>query len=66
MYKICSLGLLVAILAGNVVADDFGTGTNEFEIEFALMGNAGNSPDTSGYGDVAYNYKIGTYEVTGS
>ena len=46
------------------VADNFGSGVNEFEIDFALMGNAGNTADTGGYGDVAYNYKIGKYEVT--
>ncbi len=28
------------------------------------IGNAGNAPDVSGYGDVAYEYRIGTHEVT--
>ena len=28
------------------------------------VGNAGNAADITGYGSVAYNYRIGTYEVT--
>jgi formylglycine-generating enzyme required for sulfatase activity len=56
--------LIVGYGVVSVEADFFGNGTNAFEIDFALMGNAGNIADTNGYGDVAYNYKIGRYEVT--
>lgn len=31
---------------------------------FVSIQDSGNSPDTTGYGDVNYNYQIGTYEVT--
>lgn len=34
------------------------------DIDFTSIGNPGNSPDTNGYGDVAYEYSIGTTEVT--
>lgn len=45
-------------------ADTFGTGVNQFNIDFVLIGDFGNSPDTTGYGGVAYAYRIGTYEVS--
>jgi formylglycine-generating enzyme required for sulfatase activity len=32
--------------------------------DMTYIGNAGNAPDTTGYGSVGYNYNIGTYEVT--
>ena len=35
-----------------------------FEIETVLVGDAGNAPDTTGYGAVAYDFSIGKYEVT--
>jgi formylglycine-generating enzyme required for sulfatase activity len=47
-----------------VHADVFGTGTNQFTIDFSNIGYAGNSADSTGYGAVGYNYRIGTYEVT--
>jgi formylglycine-generating enzyme len=33
-------------------------------IDWAFVGNAGNASDSTGYGSVAYDYRIGTYEVT--
>lgn len=33
-------------------------------IEYATIGNPGNNADTTGYGAVAYEYRIGKYEVT--
>ncbi|MDF7806303.1 SUMF1/EgtB/PvdO family nonheme iron enzyme [Pontiellaceae bacterium B12219] len=48
-----------------VHADVFGTGTNQFTIDFSNIGYAGNSADpTTGLGAVGYNYRIGTYEIT--
>lgn len=32
--------------------------------EMVTVGNPGNASDSTGYGDVAYDYKIGKYEVT--
>ena len=39
---------------------DFGT----FSIAFTEIGDAGNAPDDTTYGAVAYNYSISTYEVS--
>jgi formylglycine-generating enzyme len=33
-------------------------------IETVTIGNAGNRPDTTGYGSVSYSYSVGKYEVT--
>jgi formylglycine-generating enzyme len=46
-------------------ADTFGTGDNEFTINFAQIGNAGNISDSTGYGAVPYSYRMGRYEITG-
>jgi hypothetical protein len=67
--------LLVAALAAIVIApsafaalisssDTFGTGANQFTIDFTEIGNPNNSADYTGYGSVGYNYRIGTYEIS--
>lgn len=57
--------LLQAPLA---VADTFGVEANSFEIEFVLIGNRGNPPDTTDRpvtdGAVPYNYRMGKYEIS--
>jgi hypothetical protein len=45
-------------------ADTFGSGANTFTIDFVSVGNAGNAADTTGYGAVPYEYRVGTYEIT--
>jgi hypothetical protein len=67
----CKLVLVFAALVPSVVsADIFGTGLNQFEIEFTTIGNAGNTADSdpflSGLGTVNYVYGIGTYEISRS
>jgi hypothetical protein len=42
----------------------FGNGANQFSMDFVNIGNAGNAADTTGYGAVGYNYRIGRMEVT--
>ena len=42
----------------------FGTTGNEFTIDFVDISNAGNAADTTTYGAVPYEYRIGTYEIT--
>ena len=46
----------------------FGTGTNQFQMEFVTIGNAGNAADTTGSpttaGAVGYEYGIGKFEVS--
>ena len=45
-------------------ADTFGSGANAFTIDFVSVGNSGNSADTTGYGAVPYEYRIGKYEIS--
>ena len=46
----------------------FGTGSNQFNMEFVTIGNAGNAADTTGSpnpaGAVGYEYGIGKFEVS--
>ena len=53
--------VLTAILP--LHADTFGSGANEFTMDFVDIGNAGNAADNTGYGAVGYNYQMGAYEV---
>lgn len=45
-------------------ADTIIHGGSAVGMEFVTVGIAGNAADTSGYGAVGYNYRIGLYEVT--
>jgi formylglycine-generating enzyme required for sulfatase activity len=60
--------LATAILAGASLtaahADNFGTGANQFTLDFTTIGNPGNAADTTGYGSVGYEYRIGTHEIS--
>ena len=65
------LSLLVAVgLIGSASAQDgtsetFGTGANQFTLDFTTIGNAGQAADPlTGYGAVGYNYRIGTYTIS--
>ena len=48
--------------------ETFGTGANEFTMEFVTIGNPNNAADTTGSpnpaGSVAYTYNLGKYEVS--
>ena len=59
--------LATAILAGislTAHADTFGTGANQFTLDFTTIGNPGNAADRNGFGSVGYDYRIGTYEIS--
>jgi sulfatase modifying factor 1 len=56
--------ITVSLLAGFAFADTFGAGANQFDIDFVAVGNAGNTPDSTGYGAVGHDYRIGSFEVT--
>jgi formylglycine-generating enzyme required for sulfatase activity len=60
------LPLLASALVASVSlhADTFGTGANQFNIDFTSIGNAGNTADTTGYGAVGYTYRMGTYTIS--
>ena len=45
-------------------ADTFGTSGNEFTIDFVNIGHAGNAADTTTYGAVPYEYRVGKYEIS--
>jgi formylglycine-generating enzyme required for sulfatase activity len=47
-------------------ADTFGSGGNQFTIDFVEIGDAGNADDNTGYGGVDYAYRISTYEISES
>lgn len=57
-------GVLSLFPASPVFADTFGTGANEFTIDFVSIGNPGNVADSTGYGAVPYDYQVGKYEVS--
>jgi hypothetical protein len=50
------------------ISETFGSGDNQFSIDFVRIGNPGNVADTTGSpnpaGSVAYNYNIGKYEIS--
>ena len=64
MRYINSMILAVAVLltANGAMADTFGTGGNQFTIDFVPISGATNP--TSGYGIVNNDYRMGTYEIT--
>jgi formylglycine-generating enzyme required for sulfatase activity len=45
-------------------ADAFGSGADAFTLDFVNVGNTSNAADTTGYGSVPYEYRIGTYEIS--
>ena len=44
--------------------DIFGSGTNQFGIDFVTIGNPGNTNDTTGFGGVSYTYQMGVYDIS--
>lgn len=58
----------VSLFTDSALADTFGSGANTFQIDFVSIGNPGNVADTTGdpnpAGAVAYEYRIGKYEVS--
>jgi formylglycine-generating enzyme required for sulfatase activity len=58
---VCAAVVCVS-LASFASADTFGTGTNQFNIDFVTISGATNP--TSGDGIVNNDYRIGTYEIT--
>jgi formylglycine-generating enzyme required for sulfatase activity len=60
--------MLVAVAlfhAPHAYADTFGSGANQFDIEFVTIGDPGNLPVTlASVGSVPYVYRMGKYEVS--
>ncbi len=68
---IIGLVLIVVVSGSSVmvaVADTFGTGGNQFTIDFVDIGNPNNTADTTGTpnpaGSVPYVYRMGKYEIS--
>lgn len=62
------LTFLLFLVTAPAFADTFGTGDNQFTIDFVTVGNPGNPADTTGdpnpAGAVPYVYNIGKYEIS--
>jgi hypothetical protein len=61
---LATFGLIGSASAQLATSDTFGTGANQFSLDFRTIGNAGNAADTTGYGSVGYTYRIGTYAIS--
>ena len=62
------IGLLLTLAVSGraqTLIETFGSGTNQFSIEFVTIGNPGNAA-LSGFGAVNYTYRIGKYETSRS
>ncbi len=57
-----SIGIAVLCLASVAMADSFGSGANQFEIDFVTISGATNP--TSGHGIINNDYRMGVYEIT--
>jgi len=73
MYRLLSVGIAMFASTAYVLESQagivtFGTGANQFQMEFVTIGNAGNAADTTGApnpaGAVGYEYGIGKFEVS--
>jgi formylglycine-generating enzyme required for sulfatase activity len=63
--------LVAALLAAFTInfqssaqADTFGTGSNQFTVDFVEIGNTSNTNSSLGYGAVPYAYRMGKYEIS--
>ena len=61
-FAMAAVALLAFGSGAMVLADTFGTGENQFTLDFVPISSATNP--TSGYGTVNYDYRMGTYEIT--
>ena len=63
--SMAAVGMVSAAQAGTIT---FGSGANQFSMEFVTIGNPGNAADTTGApnpaGAVGYTYGIGKFEVS--
>lgn len=62
MNKVAVIVAVVLACVSGAWADDFGTGGNEFTIDFVPI--SGDTNPSSGYGIVNNDYRMGTFEIT--
>jgi len=62
--------LLTVLMLGGLsaqaqtITETFGSGANQFSIDFVQIGNPGNAADDTGFGSVAYVYNLGKFEIS--
>jgi hypothetical protein len=64
LSTLLAIGLIGSASAQDATTDTFGTGANQFSLDFRTIGNPGNAADTTGYGSVGYTYRIGAYAIS--
>ena len=68
LLLLTSLALVYQTASATSLLETFGSGANQFSMEFVTIGNPNNAADTTGSpnsaGSVAYTYNIGKYEVS--
>jgi len=62
LMTICAAVTMILAVSSVAQADVFGTGSNQFDIDFVSI--SGDSNPASGYGQVASDYRMGTFEIT--
>ena len=66
LFAVAVLGSLSA--QGQTITETFGSGVNQFSIDFVQIGNPGNAADTTGspnpVGSVGYVFNLGKYEIS--
>ena len=66
LLTLLALGYQTA--SAQLVTESFGSGANQFTMDFVTIGNPSNAADTTGApnpaGSVAYTYNLGKYEVS--
>jgi len=70
--KLLSLAVLILVLSSWVgsakaqyIADTFGSGANQFTLDFTTVGNTNQAADlATGYGNVPYTYAMGAYDIS--
>ena len=61
--NLASIAFVLALLTVSN-ADTFLEGPNQFDIEFVTIGSPGNEPFRNDSGDVAYEYRMGKFEIS--
>jgi formylglycine-generating enzyme required for sulfatase activity len=68
LYSAVALASLPTISSAQTITETFGSGANQFSIDFVTIGNPGNAADTTGVpnpvGSVGYIYNLGKYEIS--
>ncbi|NDC00106.1 MAG: hypothetical protein EBZ83_01585, partial [Verrucomicrobia bacterium] len=65
MIRLFAVLVLSSLSAqSQTITETFGSGVNQFSIDFVTIGNPGNGADDTGFGSVAYIYNLGKYEIS--